>query len=144
MGTSNRKMNKEYQQTIESENGQCSYEKRFICTRNFLKSKLKQKCKLPLNIRMIKNNNSHCCKLQRERYTKNIADSNTEYRVRQSKFTVVSMGNTELIFALPFINFCIIFQTNNCKPTFASSCILFEYIPYGRHFTTCFVGYKIN
>ena len=40
----------------------------------------------------------------------------------KSKFTVVSMQNTEFILALLFIN-CIIFYANNCKHPLAPPCI---------------------
>ena len=37
----------------------------------------------------------------------------------KSRFTVVSTWNTEFILVLLFINYCIIFHMNDCKPTFA-------------------------
>ena len=40
-----------------------------------------------------------------------------KYRVGQSRFTVVSAGNS--LFFLLFIIYCIIFHMNNCKLTFA-------------------------
>ena len=40
----------------------------------------------------------------------------------KSRFTVVSLQNTEFILALLF-NYCIIVHTNNCKSTFAPLCI---------------------
>ena len=42
----------------------------------------------------------------------------------KSRFTVVSMWHTEFFLVLLFINYCIIFHRNNCKPTFAPPCIL--------------------
>ena len=40
----------------------------------------------------------------------------------KSSFTIMSTGNTE--FVLLFINHCIIFHLNNCKPNFSHPCIL--------------------
>ena len=37
----------------------------------------------------------------------------------KSRFIVVSMQNEEFVLLLLFINYCIIFHRNNCKPTFA-------------------------
>ena len=45
-----------------------------------------------------------------------------KYKVGQSRFTIMSIWNTEFILALSFISYCIISQTNNCKPTFVPSC----------------------
>ena len=41
------------------------------------------------------------------------------YRVSKSRFTVVSMWDTGLILVLLFIDYWIIFHTNNCKAAFA-------------------------
>ena len=41
----------------------------------------------------------------------------------KSRFTVVSTQNMQFILVLLFINYFIIFHTNNYKPTFASPCI---------------------
>ena len=41
------------------------------------------------------------------------------FRVGKSRFTVVSLWNTEFILILLFIKYYIIFHTNNCLPTFA-------------------------
>ena len=49
-------------------------------------------------------------------------------RLDKSKFTVVSMQNTELILVLLFNNYCIIFHTNNCKPTFAHPVYTHTYV----------------
>ena len=48
------------------------------------------------------------------------------YRVIKSRFTVVSMQNTESIRVLLFINHCIIFHTNRRVPTFAPPCTTLE------------------
>ena len=40
----------------------------------------------------------------------------TKYRVSNNRFTVASMWNTEFILVSLFINYCIIFHMNNCKP----------------------------
>ena len=37
----------------------------------------------------------------------------------KSRFTVVTTWNTEFILPLVFINYCLIFHANYCKPTFA-------------------------
>ena len=45
----------------------------------------------------------------------------------RSTFRVVS---TEFIFVLLFINYCIIFHTNNCKHTFAPHCVIMDIMFY--------------
>ena len=46
---------------------------------------------------------------------------NTE--LGKSRFTIVSMQNTEFSPVLLFIYYCVTFHTSNCKPMFASPCI---------------------
>ena len=45
------------------------------------------------------------------------------YRAGQSWFTVMSTRNTEFILTLVFINYCIIFHTNNCEAAFVPPCM---------------------
>ena len=42
----------------------------------------------------------------------------------------MSEQDTEFTLVLLFINYCIIFHVNNCKPTFASPSISYYYIIY--------------
>ena len=42
----------------------------------------------------------------------------------KSRFTVVTVQDAEFILLLLFINYCIIVYMNNCKPTFATYCIV--------------------
>ena len=41
----------------------------------------------------------------------------------KTRFTVLSMQNTEFSLISLLINYCIIFHMNNCKPTFSHACI---------------------
>lgn len=40
----------------------------------------------------------------------------------KSRFTVVRRQNTEFVLILKFINYCIMFHADNCKPILAPPC----------------------
>ena len=48
------------------------------------------------------------------------------HRCCKSRFTVVSTQDTEFILVLLFINYCITFLMNKCRPTFATYCIIHQ------------------
>ena len=55
-------------------------------------------------------------------YSKANKICSSAYEVGKGSFTVVST-EIQFILVLVFIHYCIIFHTNNCKPTFAPPCI---------------------
>ena len=51
----------------------------------------------------------------------------------KSELTVVSMWNTGFILVLLFINYYIVFHTNNCKPSFVPPYIEYQLVIFGWH-----------